>query len=381
MECEMSAGRARTDGSPDLILLLSTLVLVCLGTVMVYSSSFIIASERFGDEYYFLKKQIVFVFIGLFVMIGLSRFPYRYWEKLAYPGIILSCFLLILLTLPGFGTTVGGATRWLKVGPLTFQVSEVVKVAVVIFMAYYLTKKLDHLKEFLRIFLMPLMLTSVIVVLILMQPDFGTAVIIILAVLCMFLVAGGRLIHLAGLGAACVPLAIFLIVRESYRLKRIMAFRSPWDDPSNSGYQIIQSFISFGSGGTFGVGLGNSMQKLFYLPEPHTDFIFAVLAEEGGFITVAAVIALFCLLIARGFMISFQADTVFGILLASGLTTLLALQVFVNMAVVMGLIPTKGLALPFISYGGTSLVVNMAAIGILINIASSRKRTGRGGKP
>lgn len=166
MECEMSAGRARTDGSPDLILLLSTLVLVCLGTVMVYSSSFIIASERFGDEYYFLKKQIVFVFIGLFVMIGLSRFPYRYWEKLAYPGIILSCFLLILLTLPGFGTTVGGATRWLKVGPLTFQVSEVVKVAVVIFMAYYLTKKLDHLKEFLRIFLMPLMLTSVIVVLI-----------------------------------------------------------------------------------------------------------------------------------------------------------------------------------------------------------------------
>lgn len=372
----MTAETHRADRPSDHVLLYATLVLVCIGTVMIYSSSVLLAADRFGDEYHFLKKQILFVFIGLFAMIAASRFPYHFWKRLAYPGIILSCVLLVILAVPGMGSTVGGATRWLKVGPFSFQVSEAVKVAVVIFMAHYLAKKAEHLKEFFRVFLVPLVLLSVIVALILVQPDFGTAVIITATVLFMFFVAGGRVMHLAGLAATLVPVAVFLLVRESYRVQRIMAFRSPWDDPSEKGYQIIQSFISFGSGGMFGVGLGNSMQKLFYLPEPHTDFILAVLAEEGGFIAVALVILLFGVLVARGFMVAFRADTLFGTLLASGLTTLLALQGFVNMAVVMGLLPTKGLALPFMSYGGTSLIMSMVMIGILINISSRRRSDG-----
>lgn len=372
----MTAETHRADRPADHVLLYATLVLVCIGTVMIYSSSVLLAADRFGDEYHFLKKQILFVFIGLFAMIAASRFPYHFWKRLAYPGIILSCVLLVILAVPGMGSTVGGATRWLKVGPFSFQVSEAVKVAVVIFMAHYLAKKAEHLKEFFRVFLVPLVLLSVIVALILVQPDFGTAVIITATVLFMFFVAGGRVMHLAGLAATLVPVAVFLLVRESYRVQRIMAFRSPWDDPSEKGYQIIQSFISFGSGGMFGVGLGNSMQKLFYLPEPHTDFILAVLAEEGGFIAVALVILLFGVLVARGFMVAFRADTLFGTLLASGLTTLLALQGFVNMAVVMGLLPTKGLALPFMSYGGTSLIMSMVMIGILINISSRRRSDG-----
>ncbi len=368
----MTVADRHSDKTPDAILLFTTLVLVCVGTVMVYSSSSLMAADRFGDQYYFLKKQILFVFMGLGAMMAVSRFPYRFWKKLAYPGVVLSCVLLVLLTVPGMGITVGGATRWLKAGSFTFQVSEVVKVAVVIFMAYYLTKKSQYLKEFFRIFLVPLILTALIVALILAQPDFGTAVIIMMTVFFMFFVAGGRIVHLAGLAAACIPVGVFLVIRESYRLQRIMSFRSPWDDPTRSGYQIIQSFISFGSGGTFGVGLGNSMQKLFYLPEPHTDFILAVLAEEGGFIAVASVIALFALLVSRGFMVAFRADSVFGTLLGAGLTTLIALQGFVNMGVVMGLVPTKGLALPFLSYGGTSLIMSMVAVGILINISSYR---------
>ncbi|MCK9230714.1 MAG: putative lipid II flippase FtsW [Syntrophales bacterium] len=360
----------------DNVLLYAALILVCVGTVMIYSSSVLIAADRFGDEYHFLKKQIVFVVIGLLAMIAASRFPYHFWKRLAYPGIILSCALLVILAVPGAGSTVGGATRWLKVGPFSFQVSEAVKVAVVIFMAHYLTKKADHLKEFFRVFMVPLVLISLIVAFILLQPDFGTAVIITATVLIMFFVAGGRVMHLAGLTATIAPVAVFLLVRESYRVQRIMAFRSPWDDPSEKGYQIIQSFISFGSGGAFGVGLGNSMQKLFYLPEPHTDFILAVLAEEVGFIAVALVILLFAVLVVRGFMIAFRSDTLFGTLLASGLTTLLALQGFLNMAVVMGLLPTKGLALPFMSYGGTSLIMSMVSIGILINISSRLRNDG-----
>lgn len=372
----MTTETRKADRTSDQVLFYATLVLVCIGTVMIYSSSVLLAADRFGDEYHFLKKQIVFVVIGLLAMVVASRFPYHFWKRLAYPGIILSCLLLIILAVPGMGTTVGGATRWLKIGSFSFQVSEAVKLAVVIFMAHYLTKKAEHLKEFFRIFMVPLVLTSVVVALILLQPDFGTAVIVTTTVIFMFFIAGGRVMHLAGLAAAIAPVAVFLLVRESYRVQRIMAFRSPWDDPSEKGYQIIQSFISFGSGGIFGVGLGNSMQKLFYLPEPHTDFILAVLAEEGGFIAVAVVILLFAVLLARGFMIAFRADTMFGTLLASGLTTLLALQGFVNMAVVMGLLPTKGLALPFISYGGTSLIMSMVMVGILINISSRRRGQG-----
>ncbi len=357
-------------GKPDVMLLFVTLILVSVGMVMIYSSSFIIAHDRFGDEYHFLKKQIIFGLVGLVIMVALSKFPYLLWKKAAYLGVIMSIVLLSLLLVPGVGAKVGGATRWLRLGAFSFQVSEAVKIAMILFIAYYFTKKADHVKHFFRIVTVPFSITMIVAALMLMQPDFGTAVITLTVVMFMYFIAGGRIIHMAGLAAAALPVAFVILVRESYRLERLMAFRNPWKDPSDTGFQIIQSFISFGSGGTFGVGLGNSMQKLYYLPEPHTDFILSVIAEEGGFIGVAIVISLFAVLIVRGFLISFRARESFGTLLAAGLTVLLAVEGFINMAAVMGIIPTKGLALPFLSYGGTSLIMSMAAVGILLNISS-----------
>ncbi len=357
-------------GRPDITLFIVTIVLVVIGTVMIYSSSSIIAMEKYGDGYHYIKKQIVFVLLGLGIMIGVSKVPYRFLRKVAYPGVFMAIALLSLLMVPGVGTTVGGATRWIRVGGISFQVSELVKILLVVFLAHYLTKKIAHIKEFSRVFLVPLAFLVVILGLVLCQPDFGTAAIMVMVSMLMFYLAGSRLVFLAGLTAAAIPVGVILIMQESYRMRRLMSFLNPWDDPTRTGFQIIQSFISFGSGGTFGVGLGNSMQKLFYLPEPHTDFILAVIAEESGFFGVTVIILLFSFLALRGFVISFRCPDLFGMLLAAGLTTVIAMEAFINMAAVMGLIPTKGLVLPFLSYGGTSLMVCMLVIGILLNISS-----------
>jgi cell division protein FtsW len=354
----------------DLIILLVTLILVTIGTVMIYSSSSIMAMEKFKDEYYFLRKQVVFVFLGLGTMIIMSKIPYYHLRKVAYPGIFVSIALLSLLFVPGFGVKVGGATRWLRLGGLTFQVTELVKVAIILFLAHFFTKKIEYIKEFTRVFLVPLSIGSVIIGLVLLQPDFGTSVVIIIVMMSMLYLAGCRIVYMTGLASVFVPAGVALIIYKHYRLERLLSFLDPWKDPSNSGFQITQSFISFGSGGTFGVGLGNSVQKLFYLPELHTDFILAVIAEEGGFVMVAIVIILFVLLIIGGLRVSIQCPDLFGTLLAGGLTIVIAMEAFINMACVMGLLPTKGLVLPFLSYGGTSLIVSMASVGILLNISS-----------
>jgi len=369
---QLNDGSRTKRKKPDIILPIVTLLLVTIGTVMIYSSSSIIASEKFLDEYYFLKRHILFVFLGLAAMVILSKFPYHYWKKFAYAGVLLSIILLSLLFVPGWGVKAGGATRWLKMGGVTFQVTEVVKVALVIFLAHYITKKIGHVKIFPRIFIVPLIVTALIVSLTLFQPDFGTSVIIVMVSMLMFYLAGSRVLHLSMLASLFIPVAVMLVLNESYRLQRWLSFIDPWKDPADSGFHIIQSFLSFGSGGTFGVGIGNGMQKLFYLPEPHTDFILAVIAEEGGFVGVSIIVVLFAILIVRGFMISFNSPDLFGTLLSAGLTIILVLEAFVNMAAVMGLIPTKGLVLPFLSYGGTSLLMSMIAIGIILNISSYR---------
>jgi len=369
---QLNDGSRTKRKKPDIILPIVTLLLVTIGTVMIYSSSSIIASEKFLDEYYFLKRHILFVFLGLAAMVILSKFPYHYWKKFAYAGVLLSIILLSLLFVPGWGVKAGGATRWLKMGGVTFQVTEVVKVALVIFLAHYITKKIGHVKIFPRIFIVPLIVTALIVSLTLFQPDFGTSVIIVMVSMLMFYLAGSRVLHLSMLASLFIPVAVMLVLNESYRLQRWLSFIDPWKDPADSGFHIIQSFLSFGSGGTFGVGIGNGMQKLFYLPEPHTDFILSVIAEEGGFVGVSIIVILFAILIVRGFMISFNSPDLFGTLLSAGLTIILVLEAFVNMAAVMGLIPTKGLVLPFLSYGGTSLLMSMIAIGIILNISSYR---------
>jgi cell division protein FtsW len=355
---------------PDIPMLVITLVLVTIGTAMIYSSSSILAMEKFKDAQFFLKKQIFFVVIGMGAMLFMTKLDYHRLKKWAYPGIFLAMILLLLIFVPHLGVRAGGARRWLNLGFFSFQVTELVKVCMVLFLAHFLTRKANVLKSFSRGILIPLLVTLVIIVLIALEPDFGAAVMISMILMLMLFLAGCRVTHLAGLTALLIPAAVWMVMFKSYRIDRLKVFLNPWNDPGNKGFQIIQSLLSFGSGGAFGVGIGDGMQKLFYLPEPHTDFILSVIAEEGGFVGVMAVIFLYVVLIVRGFMIAFRAPDLFGTLLAAGLTMLLAMGAFINIAGVMGLIPLKGLTLPFLSYGGTSLVMSLVTVGILLNISS-----------
>jgi len=357
----------------QMAIIIATLSLVTFGVVMIYSSSSIIAMDRYGDEYYFLKKQLLFAVIGVALMFVLSNLRYETFRKVAYAGIVLSVLLLVLILIPPIGVKKGGATRWLRLGIFSFQVSEFVKVALVLFMAHFLAKKIAHIKEFTRGLVVPLMTAFLVMGLVMLQPDFGTAVIIGLILMGMLYLAGSRILHLSALTVPFAAAAVILVIMKPYRLQRWTTFLDPWKDASKSGFQIIQSWISFGSGGPFGVGLGDGMQKLFYLPEPHTDFILSVVAEEVGFIGVAVVIVLFIVLVFQGFVIAFRAADLFGTLLAAGLTMLIAVEAAINIAAVVGLIPTKGLALPFMSYGGSSLVMSLAAVGALMSIAASNR--------
>jgi len=285
--------------------------------------------------------------------------------------LALSALLCLLVLVPSLGVKVGGARRWLRLGPLSLQVAELAKVAIIIYVAHYLTKNPQENGNFFHGVVKPFLVIAPIIVLILIQPDLGTSVVIIALVMAMLFLGGIRMRYLLSTIALAIPLVIGLIMAKGYRQDRLRVFIDPWRDPQNSGFQIIQSLLSFGSGGTFGVGVGDGMQKLFYLPEPHTDFILAVIAEESGFVGVFTVLVLFVLLLYRGFMIAFKAPDRFGALLASGLTILIGLEGIINIAGVMGLAPLKGLALPFLSYGGSSLVVSMMAVGILLNISAS----------
>jgi cell division protein FtsW len=305
-------------------------------------------------------------------MVLMTKIPYTQLKKVAYPGIVVSLVLLALLFIPHVGIRRGGATRWLNLGFFSFQVTEMVKIAIVVFLAHLLTRKVHQLKKFSRGVLIPLSITSVVILLVLLEPDFGTAVIIASIMLLMLCLAGSRVKHLLILGASFIPVGVWLIWHKGYRLARLTAFLDPWKDAGNTGFQIIQSLLSFGSGGAFGVGIGDGMQKLFYLPEPHTDFILSIIAEESGFIGVTIVIVMFALFVFRGFMIALKAPDLFGTLLAAGLTMVIALESFINIAGVMGLIPLKGLALPFLSYGGTSFIMSMTAVGILLNISTQK---------
>jgi cell division protein FtsW len=368
----MEAAVKKETNTPDLILLLVTLFLVMVGAVMIYSSSSILALDKFKDGQFFIKKHLMFVFVGIVVMIVMTKVPYDQLKKVAYPGVLVCVGLLLLLFIPHIGVRRGGATRWLNLGVISFQVTELVKVVMVIFLAHLLTRKAHHLKKFSRGVLVPLSVTAVIMGLIILQPDFGTVVIIASILLLMLSLAGSRITHLMFMGAAFIPIGVWLIMHKGYRMARLTAFLDPWKDPDNTGFQLIQSLLSFGAGGLTGQGIGDGMQKLFYLPEPHTDFILAVIAEESGFIGVTLVIIMFIFFLLRGFMIAFRAPDLFGTLLAAGLTMLIAMQAFINIAGVMGLIPLKGLALPFLSYGGTSFVMSMLVVGVLLNISTQR---------
>lgn len=354
----------------DSTLLLLAVTLTCFGVVMVFSSSCIMAGEKYGDQFFFLKKQGQFALIGMFLMILTMYIDYELWRKMAIPLLLIGICLLVLLFVPGMGVKAGGAARWLRLPGVTVQPAEFVKLGIVLYLASSMTRKQEKIRSFKFGFLPYVLVLGVVLGLLLKQPDLGSSMIIAGVALVMLLMAGVRWSYVLPALLAALPLIYFMIMNVDYRRRRILAFLNPWEDPYDSGFQIIQSLVAFGSGGVLGRGLGVGEQKLFYLPEAHTDFIFSVIGEELGMIGVLTVAGLFLLLVLRGLRIAMYAEDPFARYLAFGLSLLLGFEAFVNMGVCMGLLPTKGLALPFISYGGTSLVASLVAVGILLNISS-----------
>jgi cell division protein FtsW len=359
--------------SVDLVLLGVVCAMVIFGLIMVYSSSFIYAQERTGDGFAFIKKQLIFAVMGFAAMYASARVPYRKWADWAYPVAGLAILMLGIVLVPGVGTRVLGAQRWLKLGPISVQPAEIAKFAMILFVAYQLEKKSARIRHFvpgvLANFIMPLPA----MLLLLLQPDFGSTVMITGVIFIMMFLAGVPKRFLGGIAGLGGFAAAALILGSSYRRARLMTFLDPWQDPLGKGFQVLQSMLGVHNGAIFGVGLGNGKEKLFYLPEAHNDFIFAVIGEELGFVGIIAVILAFCFFIYRGLKIASECwesrHDRFGALAATGITLALGLQGFVNMGVVLGLLPTKGLTLPFISYGGSALVVDLFAIGILLNIS------------
>ncbi len=354
----------------DSTLLLLAVTLTCLGVVMVFSSSCIMASEKYGDAFFFLKKQAQFALIGVLLMALTMYIDYDFWRKMAIPLLILGIGLLALLFVPGMGVKAGGAARWLRLPGITVQPAEFVKLGLVLYLASSVTRKKEKISSFTKGFLPYLIVLGLILGLLMLQPDLGSSMIIGGVALVMLLMAGVSWKFVTPLVIAALPIVYFLIMNVDYRRRRILAFLDPWEDPYDTGFQIIQSMIAFGSGGALGRGLGVSEQKLFYLPEAHTDFIFSVIGEELGMVGILVVSCLFLVLVLRGLRVAWYAKEPFARFLAFGLTLLIGLEAFVNMSVCLGLLPTKGLALPFISYGGTSLVASLVAVGILLNISS-----------
>ena len=355
--------------SLDFICFFTVIALLSFGVVMVYSSSAVSAYVNFNDSYYFFKRQLVWGALGFIAMLFTLTIDYHVWRKLATPALLVTVVLLILVLIPGLGKVVNGARRWLGFGSLYLQPSEIAKISMVLYSSANLARHQEKITSFLKGLLPQLVILLVIFGLILKEPDLGTALVIGGTVFVMLFAAGARLSHLASLGFVGVVGIIAAIILEPYRLKRLLAFSNPWADPLDTGYHIIQSLYALGSGGLFGVGLGRSREKFLYLPEPHTDFIFAILGEELGFIGTIAVILLFFLFAWRGFKIAIAAPDIFGSLLATGITTMIVVQALMNIAVVTASMPVTGIPLPFISFGGSALIFTLAGVGILLNIS------------
>lgn len=355
--------------SPDFIIFFAVMALLVFGVVMVYSSSAVSAYVNFNDSYYFLKRQIIWVTLGIMAMLFTLNVDYHVWRKFATPIFIATLILLILVLIPGLGKVVNGARRWLGFGFLTFQPSEIAKLSMVLFSSASLAHNQEKITMFIKGLIPQLLMLLLVFGLILKEPDLGTALAIGGTIFIMLFAAGAKLLHLTSLGVVGISGIIAAIILEPYRLKRILAFSDPWADPLNTGYHIIQSLYALGSGGLFGVGLGRSREKFLYLPEPHTDFIFAILGEELGFIGTVTVLLLFFFFAWRGFKIAISAPDIYGSMLAAGLTTMIIMQALMNIAVVTASMPVTGIPLPFISFGGSALIFTLAGVGILLNIS------------
>ena len=346
-----------------------TMMLVAVGIVMIYSASAIYAYEKMGDSLYYLKRHLIYISIGLVMMFFAMSVDLKNIRRFSRPIMISALFLLVIVLIPHLGRETAGARRWFRLGLFNFQPSEFAKIAIVIYMADLVARKEKMMKSFVGGFVPPIMVLGLTAGLILLEPDLGTAVTIGLVTMMMLYVSGVRTAHILSILLASMPALYLLMFSVPYRRKRIMAFINPWADKQGSGFQIIQSFVALGSGGLFGVGLGQSRQKLFYLPASHTDFIFSIIGEELGFVGTASVVLLFALFLWQGMRIAFKVPDTFTRLLSFGIVAMVSIEAAINIGVTAGALPTKGLPLPFISYGGSGLIFHLAAVGLLLNSA------------
>jgi cell division protein FtsW len=359
------------------VFFITVYVLVCFGVIMTYSASAIYAEHVYHRQEYFLLRQFFYAAIGTVLMLMTAATPLQFWKEHARTMMLLAIFFLIIVYLPVIGRSGGGAQRWIRLGPFNFQPAEFAKVVVCLYLADYLTRKIKTIKKgSLSIFLPPLILIGLICGLTLMQPDLGSTAFIVIMVALMFFLAGIRMHYVLGALLIIIPIFYFLVIRVPYRAARVTAYLNPWDDPQGSGFQIIQSFLAFGTGGVKGVGLGQGIQKLFYLPSSYNDFIFSIIGEELGMIGLLVVVVLYGVLFVSGMQMAQNARQDYDRLLILSLTFMIVLQAIIHMLVTTGLIPTKGLPLPFVSFGGTSLVFNLMAVGLLL--AADRHVQGKG---
>ncbi|MDH7499882.1 MAG: putative lipid II flippase FtsW [candidate division NC10 bacterium] len=353
----------------DKMILTATLVLVALGVLMIYSSSAIRAQDRFGDSSFFLKRQLLWAGLGVLAMVWMMNWDYRGWQRLALPLFLLSLLLLILVLIPSVGVRVNGARRWLSLFGLSFQPAELAKISLILFLSHLLAKKGPAVQEFAQGFLPLMVATGIMALPVLLQPHLGNVMVMWAVAMMICFVGGARIFHLLWLWLGSLPLLLLLMMQFSHARSRVFALLDPSRVPEGARYQIKQSFYALGPGGFLGRGLGDGIQKLFYLPEPHTDFIFAILGEEMGFIGTSVVVLLFGILLWRGTRVALRAPDPFSRYTAMGITCLIVSQAAINLGMVIGLLPTTGLPLPFISFGGSCLVLSLMEIGILLNIS------------
>ena len=364
-------GDKKLNSQPDFILLLSSFTLLAIGLVMIRSASMDYASQPYADPFYHTRRHAIYLIIALIAGFTASKVSVELWQRGDKYLLLISFIILILIIIPGVGVTANNATRWLAIGPLTLQGSEVAKLGVIVYLGSYLVRQNDLVRSKWSGFLNPMAIMMTMVVLLIKEPDFGAVVVLMSAALGMLFLGGVRLwqfiITLVGVGGLCVV----LVMSSQYRMQRLYSYLDPWSDQFGDGYQLTQALIAFGRGEWFGLGLGDSIQKLFYLPEAHTDFIFAILAEELGFIGCLLVLGIYVVLIGRILFIARKAESMsqsFSAYVAYGVSIVFSAQLFINVGVNIGLLPTKGLTLPFLSYGGSSLLVSCVLIGLVLRI-------------
>ena len=355
-------------------------LLIGLGLVMVASSSIAIADRQFHEPLHYFWRQMFSVAIGLSFIFAALKIPLSVWEFLSVPLLALGLLLLLLVLIPGIGREVNGSTRWISVGPFALQASEPVKLSVIVYLAGYMVRHGEQVRNNFAGFIRPICVLTIVAGLLLLEPDYGSCVVLFATALGMLFMGGVPLGRFFAWMLTAVAVLASLAVLSPYRIQRLMSFVDPWQDPFNSGFQLTQALIAFGRGDWFGVGLGSSVQKLFYLPEAHTDFVFSVFAEEFGLMGTTILILLFCFLVWRAFVIGHIAERMgklFAAYLAYGIGLIIGVQVFINMGVNLGVLPTKGLTLPLLSYGGNSMVITCLLLGILLRVEVENRQIKR----